>query len=43
MAAALHEPADHAHEVLDPRWAALAGFASEDADEDGSMPDKLDQ
>ena len=36
-------PADHAHEVLDPRWAALAGFASEDADEDGSMPDKLDQ
>ena len=39
-------PADHAHEVLDPRWAALAGFASEksDAGEDGgSAPDKLDE
>ena len=34
-----------AHEVLDPRWAALAGFASEksDAGEDGSAPDKLDE
>jgi uncharacterized protein len=30
-------PAGHAHQVIDPRWAALAGFASEnttDADED---------
>ena len=23
-------PADHAHEILDPRWAALAGLASGD-------------
>jgi uncharacterized protein len=27
-------PAGHAHQVIDPRWAALAGFASDDADED---------
>jgi uncharacterized protein len=27
-------PADHAHEVIDPRWAALAGFASESSDPD---------
>jgi uncharacterized protein len=31
-------PAGHAHEVIDPRWAALAGFAAENsaADEDGT-------
>jgi uncharacterized protein len=27
-------PAGHAHEVIDPRWAALAGFASESSDPD---------
>ena len=26
-------PADHAHEILDPRWAALAGLASGDVPE----------
>src|SRR5581483_4575418 len=26
-------PADHGHEVIDPRWAALAGFASDAASE----------
>jgi uncharacterized protein len=33
-------PAGHAHETIDPRWAALAGFASEqsaDADRDTAL------
>jgi uncharacterized protein len=35
-------PAGHAHQVIDPRWAALAGFASDDADED-TAPDAPDR
>lgn len=28
-------PADHAHEILDPRWAALAGLASPSGEDEG--------
>jgi uncharacterized protein len=31
-------PAGHAHEVLDPRWAALAGFATEESAADPGAP-----
>ncbi|HEV7191671.1 MAG TPA: YceD family protein [Jatrophihabitantaceae bacterium] len=35
-------PAGHTHEVLDPRWAALASFA-EDAAPGGAAPESSDQ